>query len=213
MYFSLLRLVVALLLSSGTASSNKTSGCDSNFCNGVEFTSSDFLCGDPRLGPQQLPASPQFTPILSGYNRLGGLCPDAFLKRWYNDSEDAYITPPAGGFQLSTAHKPIADDQVLDRGMLVDCFGTLYETYISPAGTPYSMRALPPSSLNTPTYDDIVAFNYRVYRVEYPFVVKSGPTAAFFGQPGQGTVYKTMATLDMLIRGGFLSRVEEKGSD
>jgi hypothetical protein len=169
--------------------------------------SKEFLCGDPRLGPKHLPAQAPFASLLTGYERLGGLCPAAFLKRWFNNSDYTYQSPPANGFQLSTANKPISDDQVLRRGMLVDCFGTMYETFISPAGTPFSMRALPPSSLNTPTYDDIAAFNYRVYRVEYPFVVTSGPTAAFFGQPGQGTVYKTRTSIDVLVRGGFLTRV------
>ncbi|KAJ7117749.1 hypothetical protein C8R44DRAFT_832373 [Mycena epipterygia] len=211
MHFSLPRLlgVFLLTLSLGMASANETLGCEPTFCNGTEFMSNDFLCGDARLGPKDLPSSSQFAPLLYGYQRLGGLCPDAFLKKWFNNSEDSYsyMDPPADGFQLSTAHKPISDDQVLQRDMLVDCFGTLYETFISPAGTPFAMRSLPPSSLNTPTYDDIVPFNYRVYKVKYPFVVTSGPTAAFFGQPGQGTVYRTRTSLDMLVRGGFLTRM------
>ncbi|KAJ7696477.1 hypothetical protein B0H17DRAFT_1197987 [Mycena rosella] len=210
MYFSLSHLFGVLLLSSGIAAANKTSHCDPTFCNGTEFMSKRFLCGDPRLGPKHLPASSPFASILSGYHRLGGLCPDAFLKKWFNNSDYTYFSPPSDGFQLSTAHKPIAADQVLQRGMLVDCFGTLYETFLFPAGTPFSMRSLPPSSLNTPTYDDIAAFNYRVYRVEYPFVVTSGPIAAFFGQSGQGMVYKTRSTIDVLLQGGLLTRVDER---
>ncbi|KAJ7140307.1 hypothetical protein C8R43DRAFT_1018271 [Mycena crocata] len=192
MYFSLSRLLV-VLLSLGITLANGTSRCEENFCNGTEFMSEEFLCGDQRLGVLHLPTSLPFAPLLSGYKRLGGLCPDA---------------PPANGFQLSTAHKPIVDDEVLHRGMLVDCFGTMYETFLFPAGTPFSMRSLPPSSINTPTYDDIALFNYRVFKVEYPFVVASGPTAPFYGQPGQGTVYKTRANIDMLVRGGFLTRVQ-----
>ncbi|KAJ6488085.1 hypothetical protein DFH09DRAFT_1455940 [Mycena vulgaris] len=72
--------------------------------------------------------------------------------------EDIKRLMAAHGFQLSTDHKPIAGDQVLQRGMLVDCFGTVYETFLFPADMPYSMRSLPPSSLNTPTYDNIASF-------------------------------------------------------
>ncbi|KAJ7491951.1 hypothetical protein FB451DRAFT_1501193 [Mycena latifolia] len=210
MYFSLCHVCIVLLVffTRIAAAANETSRCEPTFCNGTEFMSKEFLCGDPRLGPKHLPTASPFKSLLSGYKRFGGLCPEAFLKKWFNDTDEYnYISPPSEGFQLSTAQKPIADDQVLQRGMLVDCFGTLYETFLSPAGMPFSMRSLPPSSLNTPTYDDIAAFNYRVYRVEYPFVVMSGLTTAFYGQPGQGTVYKTRTSIDMLLRGGFLTRV------
>ncbi|CAK5283189.1 unnamed protein product [Mycena citricolor] len=195
------------LVCSVKVGATQTPRCEPSFCHGTKNSPHhhDYLCGDERLGPKHLPNTSHWGQLLYGYKRFDGLCPAEFLAKWYRDGE--YRLPRADGFQQSTKRKPIAEDQVLDRGMLVDCFGTLYETYLSPAGTPFSLRALPPSSLNTPTYDDIALYNYRVFRVEYPFVVKSGPTAPFYEQPGQGTVYRTTATIDMLISGGFLARV------
>ncbi|KAJ7180829.1 hypothetical protein C8R46DRAFT_1319169 [Mycena filopes] len=180
-------------------------------CDGIEFSSKEYLCGDHRLGPKKLPASRQLTPLLSGYDRLGGLCPAEFLRKWYSDAAYSYLEPPADGWQLSTAQQPITDDQVLHAGMLVDSFGQPDEQYsLSPAGTPFAMRALPPACLNNPTYGELAPFNYHEYEVEYPFVVRSGPTAAFYGQPGQGTTYRTRITVGMLIRGGFLKRVKRE---
>ncbi|KAJ7224071.1 hypothetical protein GGX14DRAFT_648309 [Mycena pura] len=187
---------------------DESSKCHPSFCHGTEFTSKQFLCGDPRLGPSRLPAAGHWTPLLSGYQRLAGLCPSAFLEKWFNTSTGAYLRAPADGFQLSTADRPIGGDQVLPRGMLLDAFGTLYDSALWPAGMPFALRALPPSSLDTPTFDDIVPYNYRVYRVAYPFVVRSGPAAAFFGQPGQGTMYVTRSSIDMLLQGGLLARVD-----
>ncbi|KAJ7759040.1 hypothetical protein B0H16DRAFT_1819443 [Mycena metata] len=198
----LLLVAVGLLLRVSAAQR-----CD---CNGIEFSSKEYFCGEHRLGPKKLPTSHHIVPLLHGYQRLGGLCPAEFLQTWYNDSIYSYIDPPADGWQLSTAQKPIADDQVLYPGMLVDFFGQSEEQFLLfPAGTPFAMRALPPYLLNTPTYGDIAPFNYHAYKVAYPFVVTSGPTAAFYGQPGQGTTYRTRITVAMLIRGGFLTRVKD----
>lgn len=135
------------------------------------------------------------------------MCPSEFLKKWGDGDFYTFIDPPADGFQLSTRHKPIADDQVLERGMLVDAFGGVYNNYLSPAGTPFALRAVPPSDLNDMTSDDFAVSSYRVYRVEYPFVVMTGPRVAFFGQPGQGTQYRTRTDIYSLVQGGFLTRV------
>ncbi|KAJ7019785.1 hypothetical protein C8F04DRAFT_327238 [Mycena alexandri] len=185
--------------------------CD---CSGIEFSSKEYFCGDHRLGPQKLSTTHHLVPLLYGYQRLGGLCPAEFLQKWYNDSTYSYVEPPADGWQLSTAQNPIADDQVLYPGMLVDWFGQPEEQFsLFPAGTPFAMRAIPPYILNTPTYGDIAPFNYHVYKVAYPFVVTSGPRAAFYGQIGQGTIYRTRITVAMLMQGGFLTRVKGRIDD
>lgn len=65
--------------------------------------------------------------------------------------------------------------------MLIDHFvGSGDSNYFAPLGTPYSMRALPPSSLND---------NYYVYRVLKPFEVMIGPIAPGFEQTGLSTQY------------------------
>ncbi|KAJ7300858.1 hypothetical protein DFH08DRAFT_673442, partial [Mycena albidolilacea] len=147
--------------------------------------SEEYLCGDSRLGPKELPTSPPFATLLSGYERLGGMCPSEFLKKWGDGDFYTFIDPPADGFQLSTRPKPIADDQVLERGMPVDAFGGVYSSnYLSPAGTPFALRAVPPSDLNDTTSDDVTVSSYRVYRVEYPFVAMTRPRVAFFWSAG-----------------------------
>ena len=62
-------------------------------------------------------------------------------------------------------------------GMKLDRFGSEYGSFLSPAGAPYSQRALPPSNLDTPTSDPSYPYNYHVYEVAKPFVVLSGPIA------------------------------------
>ncbi|KAJ6527230.1 hypothetical protein DFH09DRAFT_891803, partial [Mycena vulgaris] len=90
----------------------------------------EFLCGNPRLCPKHLRETPRFAPRLSNYQRLGGLCLSAFLKKWSNNSDYTY----SASWQV---HTPIADDQVLQCGMLADRFGRVYETFLFPAGMPY----------------------------------------------------------------------------
>ncbi|KAF7308983.1 Rho-GAP domain-containing protein [Mycena kentingensis (nom. inval.)] len=232
--------VLVVAVAGGTIPKNSTRGVcpttpSAEFCKGTQFVSNQFLCGDQRLGPAVLPSGGHWGALLAGYARFGAgattsitpgvdaavsgcPAPATFLKRWFNESEWQYHRPAADGFQLSTAHKPIGGEQVLPRGALVDRFYALYdqEDTLWPAGTPFRMRALPPSSLNNPVVDlsgtdDATKKNapeYRVYEVVYPFVVRAGPAAAFYGQPGQGTVYQTRTSVDMLVEGGFLRRVK-----
>jgi hypothetical protein len=122
-----------------------------SFCNGTRFESEEYLCGDSRLGPKELPTSPPFATLLSGYKRLGGMCPSEFLKKWSDGDFYTFIDPPTDGFQLSPRHKPIADDQVLERGMLVDAFGGYTTPATSRLRGPFALRAVPPLDLNDMT--------------------------------------------------------------
>ncbi|KAJ7066437.1 hypothetical protein C8F01DRAFT_701642 [Mycena amicta] len=213
---------LALLLSfvPTTTSSKK---CQPSLCHSNEAMAQDFLCGDPRLGPKHLPTKGHWNSLLEGYTRFGAdpagnhteRCPDAdaFLKKWFDDSSWEYRRPAADGLQLSTAHKPISGETVLTKGARVDSFETNSLMTLWPAGMPFRMRALPPSSLDTPASTDGGAMhNYRVYEVVYPFVVRAGLAAAFYGQPGQGTVYQTRTSIDLLIQGGFLRRMNANGT-
>jgi len=88
--------------------------------------------------------------------------------------------------------------------MRVDRFGGEKGSFLSPASVPYSQRAIPPSNLNgDPSYP----YNYRLYEVTQAFIVLSGPTAGWFGQPGQGTQYHTYQNVTTLISGNFLKHV------
>jgi hypothetical protein len=177
--------------------------CD---CRGTVGNDTTFLCGDSRLGPAKLPHSPPLSTIVANYDRLGGLCPGAFLEKWFNTSTGFYNFPPDEGFQLSTTGMPIDGNQTLLPGMRLDRFGSEFGMFLAPADTPYEQRSLPPSSLNNPTGGVPVA-NYHVYQVQRKFVVLTGTIAAWFGQEGQGTQYFTMDSVATLVTNGFLSRV------
>jgi hypothetical protein len=95
-------------------------------------------------------------------------------------------------------------------GTKLDRFGSEGGTFVSPKGAPYMQRALPPQNLDTPPNDPSFPYNYHVYAVAEEFVVLSGPIAAWFGQPGQGTQYEMNSNITTLISGGFLTRVDPK---
>jgi len=187
--------------------------CGPEYCAGTNNTHDNpYFCGDSRLGPKKLPTKLPLAAEVYRYDRLGGLCPGAFLQKWYNSSTGSYIYPSQNGFQLNTASQPIDGNQTLAVGMRLDRFGSEYGSFLSPAGAPYNQRALPPSNLDTPTSDPSYPYNYHVYEVVKEFVVLSGPIADWFGQPGQGTQYQTYSNIMTLISGGYLTRVDLKNA-
>jgi len=181
--------------------------CGPVYCAGTNNTNDNsYFCGDLRLGPKQLPTEIPLSSEILGYDRLGGLCPGAFLQKWWNSTSAGYIYPPQNGFQLNTANQPIDGNQTLAVGTRLDRFGSEYGAFLAPAGAPFSERAIPPSNLNTPA-DPSYPYNYHVYEVVQSFDVLSGPIAAWFGQPGQGTQYQTYSNILALVGGGYLRRV------
>ncbi|KAJ7483343.1 hypothetical protein FB451DRAFT_1555335 [Mycena latifolia] len=152
----------------------------------IPSTSAKTHAWDPRRCPRLVSWPPSTTSIVANYDRLGGLCPGAFLKKWGNKSTGYYTCPPNQGFQFSITRKPIDGNQTLEPGML---------------------RALPPLSLNDPKEHS----NYHVYQVERKFTVVTSTISVWFGQSGQGMQYyipdKNIATL---VAGGFLSRSGEE---
>ena len=66
--------------------------------------------------------------------------------------------------------------------MRLDRYGSEKGQFLSPAGTPYGQRSLPP---------DTNPNDYHVYEVIKALPVVSGQTAAWFGQPGGGVRYFT----------------------
>ncbi|KAF9285291.1 hypothetical protein BGZ68_003980 [Mortierella alpina] len=182
-----------------------------DLCEGVKPTNSTklYLCGDPRLGPKKLPKLFPLDDITHPYNRFGGLCPAAFLKRWTDPTTGGYIYPSKGGFQLDTNDQPIQGNMTLSAGTLLDRFGSEYGSYLAPAEAPYPQRSLPPSNLDTPQDYDRNNYpnNYHVYRVVRDFVVLSGPIAPWFGQAGQGVQYLTPKNIMTLVKENILERV------
>jgi hypothetical protein len=113
---------------------------------------------------------------LNSYPRVGGLS----------------YPPVAGGMDLQWVK--------LDSGTLIDRYGGSDTTgvfrdngkFVSPKGTSYTERALPPGSDKKP---------YRVYLVIKTIdSVKRGEIAPWFNQRGKGIQYEMRASIDSLLR-------------
>lgn len=77
---------------------------------------------------------------------------------------------------------------------------------MSPAGTPYAQRSLPPTNLDA----DVGAkypYNYRVYMVSRSLTVQGGVIAGWFEQQGLGVQFLVPGTVMELVDQGYLSRI------
>ncbi|GLY29397.1 TNT domain-containing protein [Kineosporia sp. NBRC 101731] len=174
----------------------------------------EYAEGDRRLGPATLPNSGTVGFELKGYRRTGELSAQAFLAEYYDASVGTWIYPPQNGYQLGSDGAPEVWRKTLKVGRELDRFGSEYGAFLSPAGTPYAERAIPPSNLaGTPA----AGCNYRRYRVLKSFEVAAGPIAAWFEQRGEGWQYQLSgayvpgapASLNVLwlVDNGYLERV------
>ena len=87
--------------------------------------------------------------------------------------------------------------------------------YLSPEGTPYAARGIPPESLNP--FPGGEPCNYYRYRVLKPFAVNAGPIAPALGQPRFGLQYVFSGALfagvtervnvSYLLSNGYVERV------
>ncbi len=113
------------------------------------------------------------------------------------------IYPPEGGYANPA---PLRNNSTLPRDALFDRYGGYMKDgefrdggrYGSPAGTPYTDRALPPGTNNK---------DYSTYRVLKPLPVRSGRIAPWFGERGNGTQYEFDRGIDKLISDGYIERV------
>ncbi len=158
--------------------------------------SADFAAGDSRLGPAGLPNSGDVGYELKGYDRTGSLAPAAFLAEYYDSTlyggAGGWIYPPQNGYELRADGTPIIWHKTIPAGRTIDRFGSEYGAFLSPAGTPYDERAIPPSNLDgTPA----AGCNYHRYLVLKPFEVDAGPIAGWFAQPGDGWQYQLLGSL------------------
>jgi hypothetical protein len=97
--------------------------------------------------------------------------------------------PPNRGFLRSSS------GETLEAGTRIDRYAG---TFVSPAGTPLEMRALPPGA---------GARDYHVYEVVEPFTVEAGTVAPWHGQLGLGTQYELPRSVAELVEQGFLKGV------
>ncbi len=86
----------------------------------------------------------------------------------------------------------------LQPGALVDRFGAPSGTFVSPAGTPFTLRGLPPQAASGP---------FNTYRVLQPLEVQTGLAQPWFGQLGYGVQHELPASVEDLLGSGALERV------
>ena len=167
------------------------------------------------LGPKRLPNAGPVARLLRGWKRLAGYSPRGYLKLFYDAIAKSWRYPPQGGYQLTPLGVPVVGPVSLIEGQLIDRFGSEGGTYLSPQGTPYAARGIPPESLNP--FPGGQPCNYYRYRVLKPFSVNSGPIAPALGQPGFGLQYVLSNTLfagvaervnvSYLLANGYVERI------
>jgi nicrotizing toxin Mtb-like protein len=159
--------------------------------------SQKYYLNDWRLGPAKLPEKPPLGPFLLGYERTDDLTAPAFLSCYWNDTIKGWWYPDNDGFLLNAAGQPIKTSFTIQPGQFVDLFGTGTGHFLSPAGAPYAVRAIPPSNLNT--LDECYPYGYHLYKVLEPITVEAGPIRPWFGQPGLGLQYKLSERVSELV--------------
>ena len=110
----------------------------------------------------------------------------------YQNADGTWKYPDNQGFAGASK------DEILQPGTVLDRFGGEKGDFLSPAGTPYEGRALPPTSKNAP---------YNAYEVIRPLPVQSGEIAPAFGQPGGGTQFLAPRSVGDLVDSGYLRRL------
>jgi Tuberculosis necrotizing toxin len=150
----------------------------------LDQCSAAFYDGNSLLGPNRLPVFGVVGAQVIGYQRTGLESPAQFLAEYHNAS--GWIYPPDNGYVV-VGDVPLEWTETLLPGEDIDRYGSVYGSFLAPAGTPYAERAIPPSSLDsTPA----AGCNYHDYQVLKPFNVDSGPIAAWFDQPGGGLQFQ-----------------------
>ena len=85
--------------------------------------------------------------------------------------------------------------------MTIDRYGLPRGKYVSPVGTPYPMRALPPGTDSGP---------YTVYKVMKPIPnVTESMIAPWFGEIGMGTQYKLENSVQSYLDSGHLEKMQQ----
>ena len=121
------------------------------------------LHGDARLGPKRLPNAGPLATVLAGYKRLAGMTAKGYLRTYYDSAGKTWRYPPQGGYQVTPEGQPVKMQLALFAGQRIDRFGSEFGGYLSPEGTPYGARGIPPQSLDSTTAP--ATCNYSRYRV------------------------------------------------
>ena len=152
-----------------------------------------YLLMNVRLGPKYLPLRGPVAKMLVGYIRYDDSAPYTFIACYWKTTPYANWRYPSDNGFVVVDGKPVEHTITLRPGQEIDLFGNPGSKdptgssggqFLSPAGTPYEDRALPPTNLDT--YPGNHPFNYYLYKVVKKFSVLSGPIAPWFDQPGGG---------------------------
>jgi hypothetical protein len=129
-----------------------------------------------RLGAVDLPTSGTVGDLLRGYERYGTAGDaDTFLST-YVKPDGSWDWPGNAGFDGPRVDLTHQAGDVLDR------FGPPDGRYLSPDGTSFAERAIPPSNLDPMSPN----LGYHRYEVLRDFDAPTGYVSEAFGQPGQG---------------------------
>jgi hypothetical protein len=139
---------------------------------------------DPRLfdegleilGAADLPTSGRLGEVLAGYDRYGTAGDASTFLREFTDGAGNYKWPDNAGFDGPRV------DLTHEAGDVLDRFGPPDGRYLSPDGSTFAERAIPPGNLD-PMQPNL---GYHRYEVIRPFDAPTGYVAPWFGQPGQG---------------------------
>jgi hypothetical protein len=174
------------------------------------------------FGPDYLPTSGPVAKLLgANYSRFGPMSEEDWKQNFYIPTDK--VNGPWSWPRISSGFNPKAGPPYgaptekkvpLPVGKLLDRFGSTFGQFLSPAGIPFGMRALPPSKLNTPS--DGPTANYHVYCVTKVFDVDAGAIYPWFAQPGMGRQFflnpdylegKGTDTVQWLLNNGRLIEV------
>ena len=90
-------------------------------------------------------------------------------------------------------------NEKLKPGTIIDRYGYEGGSYVSPAGTPFEMRALPPTTNKA---------GLNTYKVVKPVSAETATIAPAFNQIGLGIQHKLSDSVGNLIKSGHLERVK-----
>ncbi|GAA5186658.1 hypothetical protein GCM10023322_33410 [Rugosimonospora acidiphila] len=157
-----------------------------------------FYNNNALFGPLNLPTASPVGPLLAGYQRFGAQSESEWLKNYTVPATSTtpvrLFFPPQNGYVLGPDGKAAKTRQTLLPGYRLDRFGFTGGTFLSPIGTAFNARSLPPQNLSTPPFPPDTApaplANYHTYCILKPFSVDSGSIAPWFAQPGGGTQFE-----------------------
>lgn len=127
--------------------------------------------------------------LFTGYRQLGSVGSQAeFSSRYWDPAAGWWDYPPDSGIARDASGVPRVIDPAaaLPPGTVLDRFGNPGGSYLSPAGTLFGDRALPPTSAGA---------DYRQYEVTAEplppgWRIEAAQIAPWFGQPGGGVQYR-----------------------